>query len=269
MLLKNQYGYAGTLKLCNKQRKMKISIITTTYNSAATIRDTLESVKNQTYKNIEHIIVDGASKDNTLDIVREFSHVAQIISEWDKGIYDAMNKGIALATGDVIGILNSDDVFYDQQVLRDVMQVFISTDINAVYGNIIYFRGNDQQKVVRKWKTKPYNSNFFQYGEVPPHPGLFVKKEVYNQIGNYFVDFKICSDYEFMLRMFKIHGYKSVYLNKYIVRMRVGGISTSGWRSYWITTKELKRAWEMNGLAFPRLLYFIRPVKKLGQLIFR
>ncbi len=247
-----------------------ISIITVTYNSAATIADTLQSVAEQDYPYIEHIVIDGASKDNTLAIAKQYNHVAKIVSERDKGIYDAMNKGIALASGEWIGILNSDDVFATPQTISSVVS-FIQQhpDVAAVYGNIVYFRTENPAKVVRYWKTKPYYPAFFEHGNVPPHPALFVSKKVYTEIGLYYPDFKICSDYEFMFRMMKVHGYKSRFLDQTIVRMRLGGISTEGLHSYWTTTKELKSAWNMNGFAYPMALYVIRPVKKILQLLLK
>lgn len=249
---------------------MKISIITVTYNSAATVRDTLESVKNQTHKNIEHIIIDGASKDNTLAIVTEYPHVKKVISEKDKGIYDAMNKGIQIATGDVIGILNSDDIFASHTIIEQIMGVFKNQpDLDALYGNINYFATETPDTISRYWQSKPYHNSFFEKGNVPPHPALFVKKKVYDAIGTYKTHYKIAADYEFMLRMLKIHQYKSFFLNETVVKMRLGGISTKGFDSYILSTKELKNAWEINGFKYPVALYFLRPFTKIKQLLFK
>jgi glycosyltransferase involved in cell wall biosynthesis len=249
---------------------MKLSILTVTYNSSETVAETLESVKNQTYSNIEHIIIDGASKDNTLEIVKEYPHIAKIISEPDEGIYDAMNKGVKLATGDVIGILNSDDIFASNEIIANITSIFQNNEnIDAVYGNISYFKTEEPEKIVRYWKSKPYYDTFFEDGEVPPHPSLFVRKKVYDEIGLYYPYFKICSDYEFMLRMLKLHNYKSYYLDTTFVKMRMGGTSTQGFKSYWITTKELKEAWNRNNLRYPIKLYVIRPFKKVAQLFFK
>jgi glycosyltransferase involved in cell wall biosynthesis len=247
---------------------MKVTIITATYNSSGTIKDTLESVANQTYKDIEHIIIDGLSSDETLEIIKEYPHVARVFSEKDKGIYDAMNKGISLATGDIIGILNSDDIFASDDILENIESIFGKNDsIDAVYGNISYFRTEEPDKIVRYWKSKPYYETFFDDGNVPPHPSLFVRKKVYDEIGTYYPKFKICSDYEFMLKMFKIYNYKSYFIDTTFVRMRMGGTSTQGLKSYLITTKELKEAWNKNNLQYPFKLYFIRPLKKILQLI--
>ena len=249
---------------------MKVSIITVTYNSSTTIKDTLESVKNQTYPNVEHIIIDGASNDDTLEIVNSFKHVSKIVSEPDAGIYDAMNKGIKVATGDVIGILNSDDFYTSNTIISEIIQTFKEkTEINALYGNISYFETKNPEIVKRFWKSKPYYTGFFEDGNVPPHPTLFVKKSVYDEIGTYKTYYKIAADYEFMLRMLKIHEYKSFFLDKTIVKMRLGGISTGGLRSYIISTKELKNTWEINGLKYPVTLYLLRPFIKIKQLLFR
>ena len=246
---------------------MKISIITVTFNSAATVRETLESVAIQNYPNIEHIIIDGASKDNTLEIVKEFPHIAKIVSEPDKGIYDAMNKGILQATGDIIGILNSDDIFSATTILTDVVKVFLADNsIGAVYGNISFFKTENPEKIVRFWKTKPYYDNFFNDGEVPPHPALFVRKKVYDTIGIYYPHFKISSDYEFMFRMFKVHQYKNFFIDKVIVKMRMGGESTKSWKNIIIGNKEVLLAWKMNSIIPPLKFYYLRPLKKIRQL---
>lgn len=246
---------------------MKITIITVTYNSAATIRDTLESVKKQDYPNIEHIIIDGASTDNTLQIVKEYPSVSRIVSEPDSGIYDAMNKGIKIATGNIIGILNSDDIFADNSIIVDVAKVFERTKIDAVYGNLSYFRSGEEDKVVRLWRTKPYYERFFEDGELPPHPTLYVRKEIYDEIGVFRTDYKIAADIEFMLRLLKVKKAQSFFLDKIMVKMRLGGASTSGLKSYWTVTLETKRLWAENGLTYPFKLYFIRPLKKIQQLI--
>jgi glycosyltransferase len=227
-------------------------------------------VGSQTFKDIEHIIVDGASSDNTIELVKDFPHVAKIISEPDDGIYEAMNKGIGLATGDVIGILNSDDVFVSPQILTLISDCFLQNPgIKALYGDISYFKTGNMERVVRYWKSKNYYPGFFEDGNMPPHPSLFVKKEVYQTIGTYKTHYKISADQEFLIRMLKVHAYPSFYLNIPVVRMRIGGRSTNGLKSYLFNTKEIIRTWQDNGLKYPFRLLFIRPVKKMQQLIFR
>ncbi|MDB4414881.1 glycosyltransferase [bacterium] len=247
---------------------MKVSIITITYNSGATVRDTMQSIAKQTYPNIEHIIIDGVSKDRTLEIVAEFPHVAKVISEPDKGIYDAMNKGIQMATGEIIGILNSDDIFANEDVLRNVVDYFqLDLEVSAVYGNISYFKTEQPEKIERTWISKTYYDNFFEDGEVPPHPALFIRKTVYDKIGLYYPDFKVASDYEYMLKMLKVHKYKSMHLDKILVKMRLGGESSRGIYNLWLNNKEVLQAWKMNKLSPSIKFYFMRPFKKIKQLI--
>jgi glycosyltransferase involved in cell wall biosynthesis len=248
--------------------KPTISIITVCYNSEATIDSTIQSVLSQDYSQIEYIIVDGGSKDNTLAITEKYrSNISKQISEPDKGIYDAMTKGVALATGDVIGILNSDDVFASDTIISEVADVFKNDpSIDAVYGNIIYFNTGAPDNPVRTWVTKPYYDRFFDDGEVPPHPSLFVKKNVYDAIGAYFPDFKISSDYEFMFRAFKVNGYKPYHLNKFVVNMRVGGESTKSIKNILIGNQEVRKAWEMNNMKPSLRFWVLRITKKLRQL---
>jgi glycosyltransferase involved in cell wall biosynthesis len=247
---------------------MKITIITVTYNSAKTLKETLESVKNQTHQNIEHIIIDGNSSDNTLDIISQFPNISQIISEPDKGIYDAMRKGVALATGDIIGILNSDDLFENDDILRKISETFQKEkSIDAVYGNLTYFKNNNPEKITRFWKSIAYYETFFEDGYIMPHPTLFLKKSVYDQIGSYYPAFKISSDYELMLRAFKLNNYIPYYLNETLVKMRMGGDSTRNIWSNVVGNKEIYQAWKMNGLKIPFLFYPKRILFKIKQLI--
>jgi len=243
-----------------------ITIITVVYNGANTIGETLQSVCAQTYPDIEHIVIDGASSDQTLSIVRTFPHVKKIVSETDNGPYDAMNKGIALAKGALIGILNADDVYANNKVIEKVAHLFQQDDsLDLLYGNIEYFDTKQPGKILRYWQTKPYYETFFEDGEVPPHPSLFVKKAVYQTIGKYNPTFKISGDYDFMFRALKIHNYKSYFLAETMVKMRLGGISTSGVKSYWISTKELMKVWRINGFTYPPKLLVLRPIKKIWQ----
>lgn len=249
---------------------LKISIITVCYNSAETIAETIDSVIGQSYKNIEYIIVDGGSKDNTMSIIQRYGNsINKLISEPDNGIYEAMNKGVALATGDIVGILNSDDVFYDAGVIKKVAEIFsLNKDIDAVYGNIVFFN-TDKSKAVRVWRTKQYSKYYFEKGEVPPHPSLFVKATVYKEAGLYKTDFKLSADQEFLLRILKVKKYNSYFMDAYMVRMRIGGASTMGIKSYLLSTHEIKKAWNANGLNYPIWLYALRPIKKIFQLLIK
>ncbi len=249
---------------------MKLSLITVVYNNEITIEETILSVLSQTYSPIEYIIIDGKSSDNTLSIINKYKDkVTAIISEPDKGIYDAMNKGIDMATGDLIGILNSDDIFIDNQILSKIVHEFKTRNIDALYGNISYFSTEKPGIIARYWQSKPYYSTFFDDGNVPPHPALFVKKSIYEAIGKYKIHYKIAADYEFMLRMLKIHDFKSYFLDETIVKMRLGGVSNKGLSSYIISTKELRNTWEINGLKYPLSLYMLRPYIKIKQLLFK
>ena len=251
--------------------KPVVSIITVCYNSEATIESTIQSVLSQDYPSIEYVVVDGKSKDKTLEITARYaSKIAKQISEPDKGIYDAMTKGVSLVTGDIVGILNSDDVFASNTIISEVADVFINDpSIDAVYGNIVYFKTEAPDKPVRTWITKPYYDKFFDDGEVAPHPSLFVKKSVYDAIGAYYPDFKISSDYEFMFRAFKGHHYKPYHLNKFVVNMRVGGESTKSIKNVLIGNKEVRLAWEMNGMKPSLRFWLLRITKKVRQLFKR
>lgn len=205
---------------------MKVSVVTVTYNSEKTIRDTFESIQSQSYDNIEHIIIDGGSSDSTLDIINNFSP-AIVISEPDNGIYDAMNKGIYNASGQITGFLNSDDVFENEDVIKNIVNEFKKdkrTDI--VYGNIAIVRSNNMKKVVRYKKSKPYNSMDIFNGWMAPHPTLYVKTIELIKMNGFNTKYKIQADFELMIRLFEIKKLRSRYLNKTLVRLRLGGAST-------------------------------------------
>lgn len=246
---------------------MKISIITVVYNNDRTIKDALQSVLSQDYKNIEYIVIDGKSTDNTVNLITEFKEkLGCFISEKDSGIYDAMNKGIRAATGDVVGILNSDDLYQDSGVISAVMEQFNNDlDLDILYGDLVYVKSDDTNKVIRNWKSKAYYNQFFENANVPPHPSLFVKKKVYDEAGLFDLDYKIAADYEFMLRIFKKHNFNSKYFNKLIVRMRLGGASNAGLSSIIKQNKEVLNAWKKNNLNKPFYLMPLRVLRKLAQ----
>jgi glycosyltransferase involved in cell wall biosynthesis len=247
---------------------MKISIITVSYNSERTIEDTLESVTNQTYKEIEHIIIDGKSKDNTLKIVSKFNHNIVIVSEPDKGIYDAMNKGIKIASGDIIGILNSDDLYFDNTILKKIVDEFtLDNKLDVLYGNLLYVKENDISKIVRKWISCDYYNRYFESGNVPPHPTLFLRKNVYNDVGLFDLQFKLASDYELMLRIFKKHSFKTKYLNEFIVKMRLGGATNKNFKNIYLGNVEILNSWIINDLSIPILLLPKKIIKRLFQFL--
>lgn len=229
---------------------MKISIITATYNSEATIRDTLESVNAQTYPHIEHIIVDGNSKDNTLEIVKKYGkRVSILISEPDNGIYDAMNKGIRAATGDVIGILNSDDFFTSNDVISAVVSTFKNNDIDAVFGDIHYVKPDNLNKCVRYYSSAAFNPSLFKFGIMPAHPSFYVKRSCYEKYGLYSLDYKIASDFDLLIRFLYTHKIKYRYLKKDFVTMRTGGASTKNLNSRMLLNKEDLKACRKYGIA--------------------
>jgi glycosyltransferase involved in cell wall biosynthesis len=246
---------------------MKISIITVCFNSELTIEETINSVNNQSYNNVEHIIIDGKSSDKTLKIINKYKNkIDIIISEKDKGLYYAMNKGIKLAKGDVIGILNSDDLFYSENTLKNIVKHFESDNsLNLLYGNILYFNSGNH-KVKRLWKSKSYFEKFFDYGNVPPHPSVFVKREIYTY-NNFNTDFKIAADYELLIRLLKKEKVKSKFLNEIIVKMREGGISTNN-QNLIKQNKEVIESWKINELTIPWYFFILRFINKIKQIKF-
>ncbi|HNG07475.1 MAG TPA: glycosyltransferase family 2 protein, partial [Saprospiraceae bacterium] len=227
---------------------MKLSIITSCYNSAATIRDTLESVARQDYSDIEHIIVDGGSEDDTLAIVSEFTHVAKVVSEKDRGIYDAMNKGIAIATGDIIGILNSDDFYTGPGVISDVVRQMEQSGADTLYADLDYVSSTDKTKVVRSWRAGSYAVRKFYYGWMPPHPTFFVRKYIYERYGTFNLSLRSAADYEIMLRFLVRQDVTTTYLNKTIVQMRAGGQSNASITNRLRANAEDRKAWQINKL---------------------
>jgi len=245
---------------------MKISIVTICFNSASTLEETIKSVISQSYNDIEYIIIDGASKDNTLLIIEQYrDNITRVISETDNGIYDAMNKAIQLATGDVIGILNSDDIYSDNEVLSDVMNHFVNDqDLDILYGNLVYVKNQDMNKIVRNWKSLSYYNNFFEHANVPPHPALFLRSKVYRKAGLFNAQYRFSADYEFMLRIFKKHNFKSKYINRLMVRMRLGGATNKSFKNVLNGNKEILRAWKENSLNPPITLMPKRIIKKVN-----
>ncbi|PQJ72086.1 glycosyltransferase family 2 protein [Polaribacter butkevichii] len=241
---------------------MKISIITVCYNSAKTIEKTFKSVANQTYTDIEYIVVDGGSKDTTLEIVEKYKKiVSQSVSEPDKGLYDAMNKGIKMATGDLVGILNSDDIFTDESVLENVANFHKQNNIDASVGNIIQF--NEEGKTVRKYSAKNWNPEKLKIGFMPAHPAIFFKRELFDQFGNYQLDFTIGADYELITRFFLKHKISWKFSNITTTSMLIGGLSSSGVSSYQLISKEINKALTRNNIKFSYLKVQLRGFWKL------
>jgi len=247
---------------------MKVSIITATFNSANTIVDTLESVRVQTYPTIEHIIVDGLSSDETLTIVNNAQRIEQVVSEKDKGIYDAMNKGIALTNGDIIGILNSDDFYAHENVIQEVVEMFEKTGCDAVYGNLIFVHPDNPKKILRKWIAGGYDLNLFLKGWMPPHPTFFVKKSIYDQLGNFNIALRSSADYELLLRFLYVNKIKVEYLHDVLVHMRSGGQSTKSFSNRIKAHKEDYMAWRLNGITPKWYTLMLKPVRKIKQFLF-
>ncbi|MDP8568095.1 glycosyltransferase family 2 protein [Methylophilus aquaticus] len=227
---------------------MKISIITVCYNSAATIQDTITSIANQDHPDIEHIVVDGGSKDETLTIVKSASSVTKLISEQDKGIYDAMNKGLNLANGDVIGFLNADDFYADDIVLTQVSIAFQDSSVQACYADLVYVDKSDTSRITRYWKSRPFCAGLFKKGWMPAHPTFFARREVYEQFGNFNLNFPRQADFELTMRFLEIHQIKSVYIPKVWVRMRTGGASNNSIKGIIKGNLEAYRACKMHNL---------------------
>lgn len=248
---------------------MKVSIITGTYNSAEFIESCIQSVNNQDYLDIEHIIIDGVSKDNTLELIKNSdSRVVKIVSEPDKGIYDAMNKGLKMATGEIVAILNSDDFYNSNDVVSTVVKKFKEHNLDCLYGNLYYVNQQNPDIIVRNWATGEYNKQKgFQYGWHPAHPTFFAKNRVYKKYGYFNLDFKIAADFEIMLRLLQKNNINGFYLDSPIVRMRLGGESNKSIKNIIRGNKECMKAFKVNGLKVSALYPIYRILPKLKQFI--
>jgi glycosyltransferase len=242
---------------------MRVSIITVVYNGAATIAASVESVINQSYPEVEYILIDGLSQDGTLEIIDNYrNHISQLISEADNGIFDAFNKGIQKAQGDIIGFLHADDVYENPQVIEKVCQVFASYEVDSCYGDLLYVDKNHLDKVIRYWRSGNFQPGMFRYGWMPPHPTFFVKKEIYEKYGYFKTSFKVSADYELMLRFLEQHQISTYYLPEVLTRMRWGGNSNGSLRNLLTKIFEDYRSWQINnlkgGLAAVLLKSFIK-----------
>jgi len=236
---------------------MKISVITVCLNAAATIDATLDSVAAQTHQDIEHIVVDGGSTDGTLALIaRRGVRVARLVSEPDRGIYDAMNKGLRLASGSVIGILNADDVYAGDAVLADVDQAMTREGLDALYGDVAFFAPANPEKTIRRYRSRHFSPGSIGRGWMPAHPALFLRRDVFDRHGLYKTDYRIAGDFELVARVFKDGKIKYRYLPEVLIRMRSGGVSTGGWRNTILLNQEVMRACRENGIRtnWPKLL---------------
>ena len=249
---------------------MKISVITATFNSGKTVRGTIESVLHQTYKDVEYIIVDGMSKDNTMEVVRSYESLfcgrMRYVSEPDKGIYDAMNKGIAMATGDVVGILNSDDFYTSPDVLEQVARTMAGGDIDAVYGDVHYVHDEHLDKCVRYYTSRPFHRRWMRFGFMPAHPSFYCRRSVYEQYGAFDLSYKVAADFENLLRLIFVHRIRTHYIAKDFVTMRTGGASSSGLRSHKQIMRDHLRALRQNQVYSNPLMLGLRYPYKLCEI---
>jgi len=247
---------------------MKITIITAVFNRAETIEDCMKSVHGQSYGDIEHIIIDGGSTDGTLDIIEKYrTKLSKVISEKDDGIYHALNKGIGLSNGDIIGFLHSDDMYSNCDVLKKVADAFGRARIDSCYGDLLYVDKNDIKKVVRYWKSSEYTYGKFRYGWMPPHPTFFVRRKVYESYGGFNTDLKIAADYELMLRFIEKHRVSTLYIPEVLITMRMGGESNKSLRNMLRKSFEDYKAWKINGLRGGIDTIFLKNFSKIPQFI--
>ncbi|MBB6610322.1 glycosyltransferase [Pontibacter sp. Tf4] len=247
---------------------MKISIITIVYNNRETIADTVESVLGQSYHNIEYIVIDGLSTDGTVEILKGYENrITKLVSEKDGGLYDAINKGIELATGDVIGFLHSDDIFHSQESVTFIAEAFKANGTDSVYGDLLYVQKDNTNKIVRNWVSGNYERKNFLLGWMPPHPTFYVKREVYQELGLYNTYFKSSADYELMLRFLYKHNISTSYIPVKLVKMRVGGKSNVTLMNRILANQEDHQAWVINGLKPLFFTRFFKPLCKLIQFI--
>jgi glycosyltransferase involved in cell wall biosynthesis len=248
---------------------LKISIVTPTHNSVKTISRTIESIISQNYSNIEYIVIDGDSIDGTQDLILKYKDQInlKLVSEKDNGIYDAMNKGIKIATGDIIGILNSDDFYANNNIFNSILKEFEDSNVDIIYGDISYF-GNDTNKITRFWKVGEYKEGNLNNGWVIPHPALFLRKSVYDKCGYFNIDLKIAADYEFILRILKVYKINIKYIPKTFVRMYNGGKSGKNFKQRIKGWVELRKSWAVNNLKIPKFFIFRRILYKMSQYFF-
>jgi len=249
---------------------MKVSIITVCYNSEATIRDTIESVLAQDYQNLEYIVIDGQSTDKTVEILQSYGdRITHFISEADRGMYDGLNKGIQLASGDVVGMLNADDFYIDNKVISDVVSCLEKEKADALYADLYYVDNKDTNQIKRYWQSGEYKQGAFLKGWMPPHPTFFIRKRFYEKYGGFRLELKSAADYELMLRMLHKHQLSVAYLKRVIVKMRIGGMSNASLKNRLRANREDRKAWELNDLKPGAFTFLYKPLRKLIQFVKR
>jgi glycosyltransferase involved in cell wall biosynthesis len=250
---------------------MKVSLITVSYNSERTIRDTFNSVLNQTYPNIEYIVVDGSSTDGTVDVIKEyvsrFGGRMRWISEPDKGLYDAMNKGILMTTGDIVGVINSDDFYHRTDIIEHVINAFKDTSTDSIFADVRYINSSNIDKTVRYYSSKNFSPKRFRYGFMPAHPTFFTYKKYFEQFGFYKTDYAIAADYELLIRFLYVHGLSYKYLPLDFLKMRTGGRSSLSVKNAIISNQEIVRACKENGIYTNIFILFFKYFVKVFELL--
>lgn len=250
---------------------MRISLITVARNASATIADTIQSVGRQAGVEFEHILIDGASTDDTVAIAcRTAAHPLQILSERDRGIYDAMNKGIRMATGDIVGLINADDVLAHAGVLAEVSAAFAyNPDATGCYADLVYVNRTMPGKIVRHWKSNPFTPGLFARGWVPPHPTLYLRRDVYERVGGFDLSYRLAADFDLMLRIFEVHRLSLVYVPDVWVNMRLGGATSRDWRSVVSNNREIARALRTHRVGWPPFTQACRMLRRVPQIFSR
>lgn len=243
---------------------LKLSIITVSYNAGGTIAACIQSVIAQVYPNVEYIVIDGESVDGTQNVIERYkTHIDYFVSETDKGIYDAINKGIAVATGDIIGVLHADDFFADTNVLSQVANAFNNNNIEILYGDLDFINPNG--KIARKWRSGTYSAGMFNRGWMPPHPTFYCKKELFEKFGNYSLEFGTAADYELMLRFIHFNKIHAFYLESVLIKMKTGGVSNQSYKNRLKAMFFDLKAMHKNGIYFPLMTLLFKPLRKLKQ----
>lgn len=245
---------------------MKVSIITVVFNGERYLEECIKSVLDQDYKNIEYLIIDGGSTDSTISIIEEFKNeIHYFVSETDRGMYDALNKGVKAATGEIVGILNADDLLASKDVISSIVNVFEQNKSDGVYGNLNYIDASPSKKILRKWVSKQFVNTDISFGWMPAHPTLYLKKDLFNRFGNYSLDFGTAADYELMVRFLYVNRINAYFLNKLLVNMRIGGMSNSSLKQRYLAFINDYRAVKANKLPYPLTTVLLKKISKLQQ----
>jgi len=247
---------------------MKVSLITVVYNGEKYLNECFESVKAQDYADLEYIVIDGGSTDSTLSIVEQHKKaIGQFVSEKDKGMYDALNKGITIANGEVVGILNADDMLAGTDVISNIVKQFKEEKSDGVYGNLNYINPDQANSIVRKWVSKPFTLKDIKLGWMPAHPTLYLKKDLFEKYGNYSLDYGTAADYELMIRFLYQHQVKAVFLNQLIVNMRIGGMSNASFKQRYHAMLNDFKAMRSNAIPYPIITLLLKKISKIGQFL--